>query len=228
MKICAVVPTLDEGPRIARALAALQAAGVDECIVADCGSRDDTVARAQQSGARVVLAPRGRARQQNAGAAQADGEVLWFVHADTLVPTCAGAWIRRTLAVADNLGGAFCTRHVYDGPDPAPWPARLLPLADLRSRLGRPAYGDQAIFVRRAVFMKLGGFAAQPILEDVDLALRLRRLGRMPTLAPRVTVSGRRFVARPLTMTLLVHAIPALAAAGVPLTALARLWTVVR
>lgn len=228
MKISAIVPTLDEGPRIASTISALQIAGVDEVIVADGGSRDDTTLRARAAGAVVIAAPRGRASQQNAGAEEASGEALWFVHADTIVPVDAGREIRETLAAAGTVGGAFCTRHVYDGPGPAPWAARLLPLADLRSRLGRPAYGDQAMFVRSDEFAALGGFPAQPILEDIALAIRLRRRGRMPTLPARVIVSGRRFVARPLTMTALVHAIPVLAAAGVPLTTLARLWTVVR
>lgn len=226
--ISAIVPALDEARRIGGTIAALLAAGVDEVIVVDGGSQDDTAGAARAAGARVLHAPRGRAAQQNAGAAAARGAVLWFVHADTRVPPTAGAAVLRALAVPGTVGGAFRTRHVHDGPTPAPWPARFLALADLRSRLGRPAYGDQAPFVRRADFEALGGFPAQPLLEDVELSRRLRRRGAMPTLPLQVTVSGRRFVARPVAATVLAQLIPLLAAAGVPPRLLARLWTAVR
>ena len=228
MRIAAVIPVLDEATRIAATLTALAAAGINERVVVDGGSSDDTAAIAAAHGATVVHAARGRARQQNLGAAATTAEVLVFVHADVLVPVDAAAWIAGTLARPGVVAGAFRTRTRFDGAGPMPGIARWLYLADLRSRLGRVAYGDQAIFVRRATFMALGGFPDQPLMEDLELSRRLRRLGRMPVVPREVLVSGRRFVAQPLRATLCCHLFPALYDLGVSPATLARLWGAVR
>ena len=228
MRIAAVIPVLDEATRIAATLTALAAAGINERVVVDGGSSDDTAAIAAAHGATVVHAARGRARQQNLGAAATTAEVLVFVHADVLVPVDAAAWIAGTLARPGVVAGAFRTRTRFDGAGPMPGIGRWLYLADLRSRLGRVAYGDQAIFVRRATFMALGGFPDQPLMEDLELSRRLRRLGRMPVVPREVLVSGRRFVAQPLRATLCCHLFPALYDLGVSPATLARLWGAVR
>ncbi len=228
MRIAAVIPVLDEAARIGATLTALQVAGIDERVVVDGGSSDATAAIAAAHGATVVHAARGRARQQNLGAAATTAEVLVFVHADVLVPVDAVAWIARTLARPGVVAGAFRTRTRFDGAGPMPVVGRWLRLADLRSRLGRVAYGDQAIFVRRATFMALGGFPDQPLMEDVELSRRLRRLGHMPVVPREVLVSGRRFIAQPLRATLCCHLFPALYDLGVPAATLARLWSAIR
>ena len=228
MRIAAVIPVLDEATRIAATLTALDAAGINERVVVDGGSSDDTAAIAAAHGATVVHAARGRARQQNLGAAATTAEVLVFVHADVLVPVDAAAWITRTLARPGVVAGAFRTRTRFDGAGPMPGIGRWLYLADLRSRLGRVAYGDQAIFVRRATFLAIGGFPDQPLMEDLELSRRLRRLGRMPVVPREVLVSGRRFVAQPLRATLCCHLFPALYDLGVSPATLARLWGAVR
>jgi len=228
MRVAAVIPTLDEATRIGATLTALQAAGIDERVVVDGGSSDATVAIAAAHGATVVSAARSRARQQNLGAAATTAEVLVFVHADVLVPVDARAWILRTLARPGVVAGAFRTRTRFDGAGPMPVVGLCLRLADLRSRLGRVAYGDQAIFVRRATFMALGGFPDQPLMEDVELSRRLRRLGHMPVVPREVLVSGRRFVAQPLRATLCCHLFPALYDLGVPASLLAQLWGAIR
>jgi rSAM/selenodomain-associated transferase 2 len=226
--IAAVVPALDEAARIGATVDALRHAGIVEIVVADGGSRDDTAARARDRGARVIDAPRGRARQLNAGAAATSAPLLVFVHADALVPPDAAAWIVDILGRPGVSGGAFRTYTLHDGAGP---PSRLAPwlrLADVRARLGRVAYGDQAIFVRREIFDELGGFPDQPLMEDVELSRRLRRRGVMPIVPRDVLVSGRRFVAHPLWATLCCHTFPLLYDLGVSPARLIKLWTAIR
>lgn len=228
MRIAAVVPALDEAPRIGDALAALRAAGVAEIVVADGGSSDATVAVARSAGAMVVHGARGRAAQQNAGAAATSAPTLVFVHADVIVPPDATSWIRRTLARPGVVAGAFRTHTRFDGVGPCPAHARWLRLADVRSRLGRVAYGDQAIFLRRETFDAVGGFPLQDLLEDRELSRRLRRLGSMPVVPAEVLVSGRRFTAHPIRATVCCHLIPLLHDVGVPAQTLSALWSAVR
>jgi hypothetical protein len=151
-----------------------------------------------------------------------------FVHADALVPPDAAAWIARTLDEPGVVAGAFRTYTLHDG-DGAP--GRLAPwlrLADVRARLGRVAYGDQAIFLRRTMFEELGGFPDQPLMEDVELSRRLRARGAMPVVPREVLVSGRRFVAHPIWATLCCHTFPLLYDLGVSPARLGRLWKAVR
>jgi rSAM/selenodomain-associated transferase 2 len=228
MRIAAIIPTLDEASRILATVDAIRAAAIDEIVVVDGGSRDATVAIARAAGATVVTSAPGRARQQNVGAGASRAPALVFVHADVIVPPDAGSWIRRTLIRPGVAAGAFRTRTRFDGPGGAPRPARWLRLADVRSRLGRTPYGDQAIFVGRETFEAVGGFPEQPLLEDLELSRRLRRRGAMPVVPSEVVVSGRRFVARPVHATLCCHLIPLLYGLGVSAPVLARLWGVVR
>ena len=226
--ISVIVPVLDEEARLGRRLAELAATpGLGEVLVVDGGSADSTVAIADTfSGVRLLSAARGRARQMNAGAAAAVGDVFLFLHADVSLPRDAAAWIVRTLADPRVVAGAFRTWTVPDGA-----PSRLGPLlrlADIRSRVTRFPYGDQAIFVRRDAFARVGGFPDQPLMEDLELSRRLRRLGRIATVPAVVRVSGRRFVARPIRFTLIARTFPTLYRLGVPPRLLARFWGDVR
>jgi len=195
--------------------------GFDEVIVVDGGSRDRTIEIASRAEAvRVLTAPRGRGPQQNAGAREATGEVLLFLHADTSLPAGARTRIEGTMADDGVVAGAFRVRTVADvgrnrlGP--------LLALADVRSRVTRLPYGDQALFVRRAVFERVGGFPDEPLMEDVALSRRLRAQGRIVTVPAIVRVSGRRFLAHPVTSTLALWTFPMLHRLGVPPRVLAR------
>ena len=226
--ISVIVPVLDEEARLGRRLAELAATpGLGEVLVVDGGSADSTVAIAHTfSGVRLLSAARGRARQMNAGAAAAVGDVFLFLHADVSLPRDAAAWIVRTLADPRVVAGAFRTWTVPDGA-----PSRLGPLlrlADIRSRVTRFPYGDQAIFVRRDAFARVGGFPDQPLMEDLELSRRLRRLGRIATVPAVVRVSGRRFVTRPIRFTLIARTFPTLYRLGVPPRVLARFWGDVR
>ena len=194
-----VVPVLNEAAGIEatlRTLAPLRDRGA-EVIVADGGSSDASLALATPWADHVLRAPRGRARQMNAGAALARGDVLLFLHADTRLPAAADVRIRQALA-----GGAAWGR--VDGCIVGrPWMLRVVStLMNARSRWTGIATGDQAMFVRRPVFERLGGFADQPLMEDIALSTRLRRQGRPACLHDRVHTSGRRWEARGVWRTI--------------------------
>jgi rSAM/selenodomain-associated transferase 2 len=190
MRLSIVVPVLDEAAGITatlQALAPLREAG-HELIVVDGGSRDDTAARAAPHADRVLQAPRGRARQMNAGAAVAGGEVLLFLHADTKLPPQADEAVAQALG-RGHVWGRFDVR--ISGR--SRWFGPIAALMNLRSRLTGIATGDQAIFVTRAQFQALGGFADQPLMEDIELSRRLRAVGPPACLRERVLTSGRRW-----------------------------------
>ena len=224
MALSVVVPVLDEARRIGEHLAALRGvAGIDEIVVVDGGSRDDTVAIARRvPGVRVLTASRGRGVQLNAGARAARGDVLLFLHADAALPPDAALLVGRALGEPGVVAGAFRLHTVAEsGPR---WLGPLLRLADLRSRVTRLPYGDQAMFVRRDAFERVGGFPDQPLMEDVELARRLWRVGRIRTVPGAVRVSGRRFVANPVRAVLAMRVFPLLYRLGVSPARLARLY----
>lgn len=223
MRLSVVVPVLDEAERIGRQLAELgSTVGIDEVVVVDGGSRDgtpDVVRRA--SGVRLITAPRGRGTQLNAGARAARGDVLLFLHADVTLPADAATCVRDALADPAVVAGAFRVRTVADVPG---WLGPLLRFADLRSRVTRLPYGDQAMFVRRDAFERVGGFPDQPLMEDVELARRLRRVGTIRTVPGVVRVSGRRFLANPIRALVVMRVFPLLYRLGVSPARLARLY----
>ena len=190
MSLTIVVPVLNEAATLAARLAALaplRERGA-ELLVVDGGSDDDTLAIAETHTQRALVAPRGRASQLNAGACAARGEVLLLLHADTRLPQDADLLLAQALASGHHWG-RFDVR--IEGHHP------LLPVVaafmNLRSRLSGIATGDQAMFVRRDTFLSLGGFAPMPLMEDIDLSQRLKRIGPPACLRERVTTSGRRW-----------------------------------
>jgi rSAM/selenodomain-associated transferase 2 len=205
LRLAVVMPVLDEAAGIEATLAALaplRARGV-EVVVVDGGSRDDTVRRASALADRVIAASRGRARQMNAGAAATTAPRLVFLHADTRLPEDAD----RLLHGAFDTGAAWGRFDVrIDGRHPVLRVVALL--MNLRSRLTGIATGDQAIFVRRDVFDRLGGFPDQPLMEDVELCRRLKALGggvgRPAFLRERALTSGRRWEQRGVWRTIVL------------------------
>ncbi len=184
------MPSLNEADGIAAALEALRPLRErgHEVIVSDGGSTDATPGLAARGADRVLAAPRGRARQMNAGAGVATGHVFVFLHADTTLPPQADRAV--FAALGDRPGwGSFGVR--LSGPHPA---FRIIErMISLRSRLSGIATGDQAIFVTRDLFLAAGGFADLPLLEDVELCRRLRRIARPVRLRAPVVTSSRRW-----------------------------------
>jgi len=191
MRLSIIIPALDERANLARLLPELLAREPDaELIVVDGGSTDDSHAVvARVAGVRWVRSAPGRARQMNAGVAAAHGDVLLFLHADTALPDGAGRAIRAALADPAVVAGRFDVR--LDSRRPL---LRVVAwMMNRRSRLTGISTGDQAIFVRRAVFDALGGYANIPLMEDVELTRRLKRRGRLAALPLRVTTSARKW-----------------------------------
>jgi len=200
--ISIVVPTFDEAGAIGASLAPLQGLRADghQVIVADGGSRDGTPEIAGPLADRVINGPRGRARQMNAGAAEAGESVLLFLHADTFLPPAADRLILEGL---DRTGGGWGRFDVrLSGRHP------LLRLGghwiSHRSRLTGVATGDQAIFVRRDLFDRVGGFPDIPLMEDVALTRALREHGRPLCIRERVVTSSRRWEERGILRTMLL------------------------
>lgn len=223
--IAAIVPTWNEARRLPRLLDALERCrpALADVVVADAGSVDGTpeVARGR---ARLVAAPRGRASQQNAGAAATDAGVLWFLHADCVPPPDATRQIGAAIA-AGAPGGAF--RVVFPADERARHPllAAIERGIDLRTRVTRRATGDQGIFARREAFDAIGGFPEWPLFEDVAFFSGLRRIGRPAICAGPLTTSARRWLEEGPARTMArMWAMRLGFWAGIPPRRLARWW----
>jgi len=200
MTVSVIVPVLNEERVLAAALRQARQPGVREIIVVDGGSTDTTRAVALPLADAVLSAPRGRALQMNAGAARAGGDVLLFLHADTRVPDGFAEVVRAACADPAVVGGRFDV--TLEPSSPLLWLTGEL--INRRSRLSGISTGDQAIFVRRAVFERLGGYAEIPLMEDIDLSRRLKRAGRIVRLRQRVTTSARRWQQTGIVKTILL------------------------
>ena len=189
MKISVVIPVLNEAAVVADAIARAWSSGVDEVIVSDGGSRDDTIAVAQSQRCQIVEGAAGRAVQQNRGAAVATGDVLLFLHADNWLEAGAAGQISAAMEDPRVHAGAF-RQHIESASTIYRWIERG---NALRVRLLGVAYGDQAIFIRREAFLEVGGFPEVALMEDLRLMRALRRMGRPVLLQGPVHVSPRRW-----------------------------------
>ncbi len=188
-RISVLIPALNEAENIAATLESVQRGNPHELIVVDGGSTDDTTRLASSSGALVLPSKPGRARQMNAGAARATGNLLLFVHADTILPPNWARVVAETLARPWVVAGAFGFQIAAEFPG-----RRFLEWGtNWRSRRRQMPYGDQAVFLRQATFEEEGGFANLPIMEDYEFMRRLRRRGRILTVPERAITSGRRW-----------------------------------
>ncbi|HCC54174.1 MAG TPA: glycosyltransferase [Desulfobulbaceae bacterium] len=203
-KTCAIsiiIPTLNEAACLGQTLAGLIKQPGVEVIVADGGSQDQTIALATTAGATVISTPLGRASQQNAGARVAQGQVLLFLHADTQLPEGFVAQIHAALSLPGIVAGAFRFAVSAKG-----WRFRLLEYGvNRRAAWFGLAYGDQALFLPAASFRAIGGFKELSLLEDLDLVLRLRKIGRLALLPTPALTSARRWQRLGLARTTLLN-----------------------
>lgn len=190
VRLTVIVPTLNEASHVADAVASARGGAADEIIVADGGSEDPTCSVAEAAGCRVLrVSPAQRARQMNAGAEAASGDVLVFLHADTvLVPGSLQA-LRQATRDAAVVGGGF--RRQYKSRS-AILKASCR-IGNLRASCLGWFFGDQAIWARREVFFRLGGYPGKPVFEDLDFTRLLRGAGKTRLISPGVETSARRF-----------------------------------
>ncbi len=213
---------LNEEPRLPAFLASLRAlAPTAEIVFVDGGSIDHSRDLARAAGYTVLEGPPGRARQMNEGARRVGGDVILFLHVDVCLSADGVEAARVAMTDPGAVAGRFDVAYATST-WPYPWIARL---GNLRSRLTKIFTGDQAIFVRRAAFEAVGGYPEIPLMEDVELSRRLRRLGGMACLRIQVLGSTRKWrregVWRTVTLMWLLRALHVL---GVPPARLHRLY----
>jgi len=196
--VSVVIPAFDEELELSGVLGHLAALpGRWELLVADGGSRDQTLRIARDRGVRVVAEGASRAEQMNAAARQADGELLLFLHADSRLPSGAYAGLAAAAREPDVVGGNFVLR--FTGDDRFSF---VLTLTYVLHRLFRRYYGDSSLWVRREVFERLGGFRPLPFMDDYDFVRRLEASGRTVCLPGPALTSSRRWRALGVPRTL--------------------------
>ena len=223
--ISVIVPALNERERIAETLRRLREQGVREVIVVDGGSEDGTVEAARDIADLVCSTASGRAIQMNAGARASSGAILFFLHADTLVPPQYAAAILKACRTPGIIGGRFDIE--IDGAGLA---YRVIAAAiNVRSRWTGTFTGDQGLFIRRETFERLGGFPEIPLFEDLDMSIAMRRIGSVASLRERLVTSGRRWERQGAARTvLLMWGLRGLRALGVAPERLAALYRDIR
>jgi len=190
MLISIIIPALNESATICRTLSRLKGVKNLEVIVVDGGSRDNTAELARSFGAKVIQAGPCKAIQMNAGASAARGDILVFLHADTLMPRSFKYQILSALNQNGVAAGAF--RLAIDSTHAG---IRFIEgMAYLRSRYLRLPYGDQALFMKKGLFEGIGGFPEMPIMEDFILVRRLKRRGKIVIVTESVKTSPRRWL----------------------------------
>lgn len=184
--ISIIIPALNEESNIKACIESAQRFNPLEIIVVDGGSTDRTKEIVINSGATVIQSQKGRGIQMNRGASLAKGDTLLFLHADSRLPLINDEDISKKV-MHDYVGGFFRLRF-----DDSSFATRLVELfANIRARLFSLPYGDQAIFIRKDIFEKIGGFREYPFLEDIDMSIRLKRLGKLIYLPYSVKASSR-------------------------------------
>jgi rSAM/selenodomain-associated transferase 2/rSAM/selenodomain-associated transferase 1 len=187
--ISIIIPTLNEADVIKATVARLPESENIEILVVDGGSRDNTVEIAQKLGTRVLIKAPSKAEQMNAGAAEARGDVLLFLHADTRLPANFEEIVMAAVSRDDVSAGAFTL-----GIDSKTWSLRFIErVANWRARIFKLPYGDQALFVGRDLFFEIGGFPDYPIMEDFEFIRRLKKKGQITILPQSVQTSPRRW-----------------------------------
>ena len=201
--ISVIIPALNEADAIVDALTALQPMRErgQQLILVDGGSQDNTVPLAESMVDQVLQSSAGRATQMNAGAAVANGDLLWFIHADTRMAPDTDVLLTNALHDFDKQWGRFDTRLSGDA-----IALRLIEqMMNWRSRLSGIATGDQGIFICRKTFEQIGGFADIPLMEDIDISKRLKRAaGRPLCLTRKLLTSSRRWETQGILRTMIL------------------------
>lgn len=210
--ISIIIPTINEESSLASSIQTAQPGEGVEIIVADGGSSDQTVEIAHSLQVKVVHSKTGRARQMNAGVRESRGDILLFLHADTLLPKGYDTCVRRILSAPSIAVGAF--RLALDEPGIS---LRLIELgANLRSKYLKLPYGDQALFMSRRRFEQAGGFPEIPLMEDFSLLREMKKRGRVVLAPLEVKTSARRWIRRGIwSVTILNQCIVAAYLVGV-------------
>jgi rSAM/selenodomain-associated transferase 2 len=199
--ISIIIPVLNEATIIKKTLSQLTQYSEIEIIVVDGGSQDNTVAIAKSSAKVITVIGKGRAGQMNAGANVAQSDILLFLHADTQLPANFIELVSKTLKPNKIIAGAFELAINGSG-----IPLRGIEiLVKVRSRLLSLPYGDQAFFISKQAFIKAGGFADLPIMEDFEFIQRVGKLGRIAIAPATVTTSGRRWQKLGVWQTTLIN-----------------------
>jgi rSAM/selenodomain-associated transferase 2 len=199
--ISIIIPVLNEATIIKKTLSQLTQYSEIEIIVVDGGSQDNTVAIAKSSAKVITVIGKGRAGQMNAGANVAQSDILLFLHADTQLPANFIELVSKTLKQNQIIAGAFELAIDASG-----IPLRGIEiLVKVRSRLLSLPYGDQALFISKQAFIKAGGFADLPIMEDFEFIQRVGKLGRIAIAPAAVTTSGRRWQKLGVWQTTLIN-----------------------
>jgi rSAM/selenodomain-associated transferase 2 len=189
-KISVIIPVLNEENSLGRTLSHLSPGEFEELIIVDGKSEDKTVTIAKDFTDKVFVTDRGRGRQMNEGAKRAGGDILLFLHADTLLPKDAFSMIRSVLEDERVSAGTF-----FLGIDHPSITFRFIEWgANLRSSFTRIPYGDQGLFLRKEVFEGIGGFAEIPLMEDIEIAKRLKKGGEIIFVKEPVLTSPRRWL----------------------------------
>ena len=194
------MPVLNEAKALADMLPRMVVLPVNELVFVDGGSTDGSRQLLTEAGVVWLPAERGRAAQMNAGAAICRSDVLLFLHADTLIDSSHIGAVREAMEDGDTVGGRFDVRLSSEQAA-----FRVISwFINRRSRLSRISTGDQAMFVRRGVFKRLGGFPEQPLMEDIALSKQLKRLGDIACLQQQVATSARRWQSHGIIRTVLL------------------------
>jgi len=198
--IAVIVPVLNEAECLPCLLSHIREWGMDEIIFVDGGSSDETLQILKNSGVKWIHSEQGRAVQFNAGTTKLKSDIFLFLHADTSLSSSHIKDMKQAMRNSSVAGGRFDVR--LSGRHPA---FRIIEFfINWRSRLTKISTGDQAMFVRRDVFEKLGGFPEQPLMEDVEFSIRLKRKGRIACLRRQVVTSSRRWEKHGITCTVLL------------------------
>lgn len=196
-EISVIIPAFNESHSIKNTIEAIKNLDKNlEIIIVDSESTDGTFEIAKSCGVLVLQAERGRGNQMHVGANSANGEILWFVHADTIPENSTISDMKTALLDKKIVGGNF--KICFDGDSKA---AKFLTWLYPNLRKIGLLYGDSAIFVRREIYREIGGFKSMQLFEDLEFVNRLKKRGKLVHLSAKVTTSSRRFEKRSFLFT---------------------------